>query len=199
MNGSLAPKWYVRISPKPRRGLVCRLVLVAASCCLSRTIRRERLPHHGQSSVHGSRRPSRFSSAPSHGAFAVLRRAASAPRPPRPTARFSIFPLEGIDGWNGPYGPRGFHQCESVMPLASAVEGCREVLLEVHASGRVSRLIVRKDFDPRDISSFPCEGLTLAMDSARNMQRCRQFLGASIRSSAHTVTLSIRPRTPAWA
>jgi hypothetical protein len=51
------------------------------------------------------------------------------------------------------------------MPLPSTVEGCREVLLKVHASGWVSRLIVRKDFGPRGIPSFPCEGLTLAMDS----------------------------------
>ena len=78
-----------------------------------------------------------------------------------------FFPLDGIDGWNRLYGPRGFHQYQCVIPMPSAAEGCSEILDAVHASGRISPLIVLKDFGPRrspGLLSFPREGLTLAMD-----------------------------------
>lgn len=89
-----------------------------------------------------------------------------------------FFPLDGIGGWNRLYGPRGFRQYQCVIPAPAAVEGSAEILRAVHASGRVSPLIVLKDFGPRrspGLLSFPREGLTLAMDFPEHAALPRLF------------------------
>ncbi len=78
-----------------------------------------------------------------------------------------FFPLDGLGGWNRLYGRHGFRQYQCVVPEPAAAQGCAEILRAVQSSGRISPLIVLKDFGPRrspGLLSFPREGLTLAMD-----------------------------------
>lgn len=74
-----------------------------------------------------------------------------------------FFPLDAVADWNYIYGPRGFLQYQLVVPSRDAV---RAALDMVTSSGQYSFLSVIKEFGDRDHGglSFPCEGITLAMD-----------------------------------
>ncbi len=74
-----------------------------------------------------------------------------------------FFPLDAVQNWNYVYGPRGFLQYQFVVPSRDAV---RAALEEVTRSGQFSFLSVIKEFGDQDHGglSFPCEGITLAMD-----------------------------------
>ncbi|MGI9286504.1 MAG: FAD-binding oxidoreductase [Pseudomonadales bacterium] len=78
-----------------------------------------------------------------------------------------FFPLDGVGHWNRIYGPSGFYQYQFVVPLEGAGEIIKQVIHHVAVSGSGSFLAVLKDFGPVQspgMLSFPCEGLTLAVD-----------------------------------
>ena len=77
-----------------------------------------------------------------------------------------FYPLDSVHHWNRIYGRRGFTQYQFVVPRNGGMDGLREVLDRVAASGRASFLAVLKVFGPGNDNhlSFPFEGYTLALD-----------------------------------
>jgi FAD/FMN-containing dehydrogenase len=78
-----------------------------------------------------------------------------------------FYPLDAMLEWNRIYGPQGFFQYQCVLPGADARPAVREVLERIAASGESSFLAVMKvfgDVHSPGILSFPCAGLTLAVD-----------------------------------
>lgn len=78
-----------------------------------------------------------------------------------------FYPLDAIHNWNRMYGKAGFHQYQSVVPLNDAEAVTSEMLKQISASGQGSFLGVLKTFGnlpPVGLMSFPCEGVTLALD-----------------------------------
>ena len=85
-----------------------------------------------------------------------------------------FYPLDAIEGWNRMYGPRGFHQYQSVIPPADALEATKEMLGEIARSGLGSFLGVLKTFGDRPspgLLSFPMPGVTLALDFPERGER----------------------------
>ncbi len=77
-----------------------------------------------------------------------------------------FYPLDGISHWNRLYGKRGFVQYQCVIPLASAFEGIKALLLQLSGSRRPSFLAVLKRLGEqgRGMLSFPMAGYTLTLD-----------------------------------
>lgn len=82
----------------------------------------------------------------------------------RPLGDF-FFPLDRIHDWNRLYGKRGFHQFQTVVPLAGA-EALRAMLERIAEAGFASPLAVLKRLGPGRAGpmSFAMEGYTLAVD-----------------------------------
>lgn len=81
--------------------------------------------------------------------------------------RSFFYPLDSVLEWNRIYGPRGFYQYQCVVPNARALDGIREMLDAIAASGMGSFLAVLKQFGElpsRGMLSFPMPGPTLALD-----------------------------------
>lgn len=77
-----------------------------------------------------------------------------------------FYPLDVASGWNKLYGKPGFLQYQFVLPYSAGVEGLRDVLERIAASGKGSMLAVLKVFGEQNSNhlSFPMEGYTLALD-----------------------------------
>lgn len=77
-----------------------------------------------------------------------------------------FYPLDRLHNWNRLYGKAGFVQYQFVLPLASGVNGLRDILERIAASGRGSFLAVLKVFGKANNNhlSFPIEGYTLSLD-----------------------------------
>ncbi|CAK0767252.1 decaprenylphospho-beta-D-ribofuranose 2-oxidase [Gammaproteobacteria bacterium] len=77
-----------------------------------------------------------------------------------------FYPLDSLGNWNRLYGKPGFVQYQFVLPTAAGVNGLRDVLGRIAASGRGSFLAVLKVFGAGNEHplSFPRAGYTLALD-----------------------------------
>ena len=77
-----------------------------------------------------------------------------------------FYPLDSIRHWNRLYGPRGFIQYQAFFPRKSSLDGLRELLSTIVASGAASFLAVLKSCGPADdaMLSFLEPGHTLALD-----------------------------------
>ncbi len=78
-----------------------------------------------------------------------------------------FFPLDALLAWNRIYGPRGFYQYQCVLPPERALQGTRELLQTIAASGMGSFLAVLKQFGAQPSAgmlSFAQPGTTLALD-----------------------------------
>ncbi len=80
--------------------------------------------------------------------------------------RAFFHPLDGIGHWNRAYGRRGFVQYQCVVPIEAdpgIVRRLFEILLRMRGA---SIITVVKDFGAqgRGMLSFPCPGITLALD-----------------------------------
>jgi len=78
-----------------------------------------------------------------------------------------FYPLDAMLEWNRIYGPRGFFQYQCVLPGADGRTAVRDVLALIAASREGSFLAVMKVFGEMrspGILSFPCAGVTLAVD-----------------------------------
>ena len=84
-----------------------------------------------------------------------------------------FYPLDAVYNWNRIYGKNGFIQYQFVIPKEYGLEGMREILSEIAASGNGSFLVVLKLFgenNPKAYNSFPEPGYTLALDFKVNKQ-----------------------------
>lgn len=77
-----------------------------------------------------------------------------------------FYPLDGLAHWNRLYGKKGFVQYQCVLPFKGAREGLKSILQQLASAKYGSFLAVLKKFGPQGegLLSFPCEGLTLALD-----------------------------------
>ncbi len=77
-----------------------------------------------------------------------------------------FYPLDGIHNWNRMYGKAGFTQYQFVIPPESGLEGMRDIIRRIAASGKGSFLAVLKAFGDANANhlSFPMRGYTLALD-----------------------------------
>jgi decaprenylphospho-beta-D-ribofuranose 2-oxidase len=77
-----------------------------------------------------------------------------------------FYPLDGIAHWNRGYGRRGFAQYQFVIPFDDGLHRLRDILSHIFSSGELPFLNVLKRFgrESGGLLSFPCEGLTLAVD-----------------------------------
>lgn len=80
-----------------------------------------------------------------------------------------FFPLDSIGNWNLLYGRKGFLQYQFVLPVETANEGMKTVLMKVAHAGKGSFLAVLKKFGEgnSNLLSFPRNGLTLTLDFKR--------------------------------
>jgi FAD/FMN-containing dehydrogenase len=89
------------------------------------------------------------------------------PRHARQLLGSFFYPLDSIGNWNRLYGPRGFYQYQCVIPEAASREGTVALLRSIARSGQGSFLAVLKvfgDLESPGMLSFPCKGVTLALD-----------------------------------
>jgi len=76
-----------------------------------------------------------------------------------------FYPLDAISEWNRVYGPNGFVQFQCVIPEDRGQNVIRKMIEMIAQSGAGSPLAVLKYLGPgADYLSFPCAGLTLALD-----------------------------------
>lgn len=89
-----------------------------------------------------------------------------------------FYPLDNISEWNRMYGPKGFFQYQSVVPREAGRDAVKAMLAEIARSGEGSFLAVLKTFgnrQPVGMLSFPCPGVTLALDFPNNGQRTHRL------------------------
>lgn len=85
-----------------------------------------------------------------------------------------FYPLDAMLEWNRLYGPNGFFQYQCVVPKTDGQGAVRELLERISSSGEGSFLAVMKifgDIKSPGILSFPCAGVTLAVDFPNRGQR----------------------------
>jgi FAD/FMN-containing dehydrogenase len=78
-----------------------------------------------------------------------------------------FYPLDTLQYWNKMYGKKGFYQYQSVVPRELGQEAICEMLKVIKKSAQGSFLAVLKTFGDREsggLLSFPCSGVTLALD-----------------------------------
>ena len=77
-----------------------------------------------------------------------------------------FYPLDGIRDWNRLYGKRGFVQHQSVLPVDEGDAVVLRYFDTLTRHGGASFLTVLKDCgaEGRGLLSFPCPGMTLALD-----------------------------------
>lgn len=84
------------------------------------------------------------------------------------------YPLDNLLEWNCMYGPRGFYQYQCVVPPSNGKAAIKAMLDEISRSGEGSFLAVLKTFGERPaigMLSFPCAGITLALDFPNRGER----------------------------
>ncbi len=90
------------------------------------------------------------------------------PRSVKTTVDYNAFfyPLDHIAAWNRMYGKSGFIQYQFVIPNDRAKVAMKKIVTAIVDYGRGSFLAVLKRLGAsnNNLLSFPCEGLTLALD-----------------------------------
>jgi FAD/FMN-containing dehydrogenase len=87
-----------------------------------------------------------------------------------------FYPLDKLLGWNRLYGRKGFFQYQSVVPFEAGFAATEAMLAEIARCGAGSFLAVLKTFGERPargLLSFPCKGVTLALDFPHQGARTR--------------------------
>ena len=82
-----------------------------------------------------------------------------------------FYPLDAVIHWNKLYGHRGFVQYQLVVPMLDGGAAIREILQRIAFARMGSFLAVLKMFGKMPslgMMSFPCEGVTLALDFPMN-------------------------------
>jgi FAD/FMN-containing dehydrogenase len=91
-----------------------------------------------------------------------------------------LFPLDNLLQWNRIYGKRGFLQYQFVIPKTQNYQqALTEILSIIVTSGQSSFLSVLKMFGHAQspgMLSFPCEGITLALDFPFKGEQTLQLL-----------------------
>jgi hypothetical protein len=89
-----------------------------------------------------------------------------------------FYPLDQIQHWNRIYGLKGFYQYQSVVPREVGYDAIQAMLGEIARSGEGSFLAVLKTFSTVQslgMLSFPCQGVTLALDFPNKGQRTQEL------------------------
>lgn len=113
-----------------------------------------------------------------------------------------FYPLDNLLEWNRIYGPRGFYQYQSVVPRADGKEVVQAMLHEISSVGRGSFLAVLKTFGNREsvgMMSFPCPGVTLALDFPNKGSRTEKLfarLDAIVQEAGGRIYLAKDARMP---
>lgn len=113
-----------------------------------------------------------------------------------------FYPLDNLLEWNRIYGPRGFYQYQSVVPRADGKEVVQAMLHEISSAGRGSFLAVLKTFGNREsvgMMSFPCPGVTLALDFPNKGTRTEKLfarLDAIVQEAGGRIYLAKDARMP---
>ncbi len=92
-----------------------------------------------------------------------------------------FYPLDGVGNWNRIYGPKGFYQYQCVIPARHGLAPIQEMLAAVSKNGMSSFLSVLKGFGSKPspgMMSFPCEGVTLALDFANTGASVQRLFAA---------------------
>ncbi|MCH2108223.1 MAG: FAD-binding oxidoreductase [Polyangiaceae bacterium] len=105
-----------------------------------------------------------------------------------------FYPLDSILHWNRLYGSAGVTQHQSVIPSESGSQGIRDMIETLAKAGTASFLTVIKDCGSEGdgILSFPCPGMSLALDIPINQRTPRviQSLNATVKASAGRIYLT---------
>jgi FAD/FMN-containing dehydrogenase len=113
-----------------------------------------------------------------------------------------FYPLDNLLEWNRVYGPRGFYQYQSVVPRAAGAEAVKAMLDVISKSGSGSFLAVLKTFGQRNpvgMLSFPCPGVTLALDFPNRGERTHRVfasLDAIVREAGGKLYMAKDARMP---
>jgi FAD/FMN-containing dehydrogenase len=113
-----------------------------------------------------------------------------------------FYPLDNLLEWNRMYGPNGFFQYQCVVPRDVGHDATQTMLGEIAHSGEGSFLAVLKTFGDRQpvgMLSFPCPGVTLALDFTNNGERTQKLfarLDAIVRDAGGRLYLAKDARMP---
>ncbi|MDX2346899.1 MAG: FAD-binding oxidoreductase, partial [Legionella sp.] len=89
-----------------------------------------------------------------------------------------FYPLDNIQHWNRMYGKKGFYQYQCVIPREMGYDAIDAMLQEISKAAEGSFLAVLKTFGKRaslGMLSFPCEGVTLALDFPNKNQKTQRL------------------------
>ena len=87
-----------------------------------------------------------------------------------------FYPLDMITNWSRMYGRRGFFQYQCVLPRQDEASALRAVAEKLRTSRERATLVILKKFGERHsggLLSFPCAGVTAAIDFANNGEPTR--------------------------